>query len=182
MWPLGHAAIAYLCYSLLMRYQFDRQPTALGVVIVVLASQLPDLVDKPLAWYLTVLPTGRSLAHSLVVLLPLAMAGYLFARSLSREVEGIAFGIGLIAHTLTDAIPVFWGDTSISYLLWPLLPVTPYEDGSPTIIGLLLQSLGEPYFYTEFVFAGIALIVWRFDGYPGLRSLFFIIYERIFRN
>ena len=180
MWPLGHAAIGYLCYSILNRSLFDRRPSGLSVIVVLIASQIPDLVDKPLAWYLTVLPTGRSLAHSLVVLLPLAIVSYLFARYLRWGAVGGAFGVGILAHTLTDAMPALWGDANVSYLFWPLLPVVPYDEGPPTIVGLLLESLGEPYFYLEFVLAGVAVLLWRADGCPGLHTSLSIMYKKFF--
>lgn len=168
MWPLGHAAIGYLLYTFSTRSRFDRPPAAVPVLILLFGTQFPDLVDKPLAWYLGVLPTGRTLAHSLVVLVPLSIAVILVARRYGRGEYGIAFSIGALSHSLVDAAPALWGGTETSFLLWPILSVESYEGGSPTVLELLLQSLTEPYFLSEFVFAAIALLAWRQDGYPGL--------------
>ncbi|RQG86658.1 metal-dependent hydrolase [Natrarchaeobius halalkaliphilus] len=168
MWPLGHAAIAYLCYTVSTRARFDSPPAPLPVLIVLFGSQFPDLVDKPLAWYLGVLPTGRTLAHSLLLLVPLSLAIYALARHAGRAEYGIAFAIGAISHALVDALPVLWGGTSADFLLWPLIPVESYESGAPTILGLLFDSLGDPYFLSEFVIAALAFVMWRRDGYPGL--------------
>ncbi len=168
MWPLGHAAIGYLCYSTLVRTREASPPDGLAVVVLLFGSQFPDLVDKPLAWYLGVLPTGRTLAHSLLVLGPLVVAVYLFTARRSRPECGVAFGVGALSHVFVDALPVLWGGTDPSFLLWPLVAVEPYGNGAPTITALFLESLGDPYFLSEFVFAGIALVVWRQDGYPGI--------------
>ena len=171
MWPLGHAAVAYLCYAL-YRYirDIDVDPHV-PVLILLVGSQFPDLVDKPLAWYLGVLPTGRTLAHSLVVLVPLCLVLYLVTRRYGRSEYGIAFAIGALSHSLVDALPAVWGGTDPSFLLWPILSVEPYESGAPTVLGLLAESVGDPYFQAEFVLAALAFLVWRRDGYPGLKPI-----------
>ena len=171
MWPLGHAAIAYLLYSLFTRTRLTDAPTALPAFIVLFGSQFPDLVDKPLAWYFGVLPTGRTLAHSLLVLIPLSLLLYAIARRYGRPEYGIAFAIGALSHALVDAVPALWGETDPAFLLWPLVSVEPYEEGAPTVLSLLQQSIGEPYFLVEFVLALVALSVWNRDGRPGLGSL-----------
>ena len=168
MWPLGHAAVAYLCYSVLVRARNIGPPDGVAVVVLLFGSQFPDLVDKPLAWYLGVLPTGRTLAHSLLVIGPLAVAVYLLAARYSRTEYGIAFGVGAVSHVLVDALPAIWGGTDPGFLLWPLVAVEPYGNGAPTVTGLFVESVGDPYFLSEFVFAAIALVVWRQEGYPGL--------------
>ena len=168
MWPLGHAAVAYLVYSLVTRMRGNRPPKRVPVIILLVASQFPDLVDKPLAWYVGALPTGRTLAHSLLVLVPLTLGVYLLARRYDRVEYAIAFGIGVLSHALLDALPALWGGTDPGFLLWPLVSVETYADGPPTVMGLLMASLRDPYFHLEFVTAGLAILAWRADGYPGL--------------
>ena len=168
MWPLGHAAVAYLCYTAWTRLGSDRHPDHVPVIIVIFASQFPDLVDKPLAWYVGALPTGRTLAHSLLVLVPLCIAIYLVSHRYDRTAYGIAFAIGAISHAIVDALPALWSGTDPGFLLWPIISVEPYENGPPTIMALLEASLGNPYFYSEFVLAAMAVVAWRADGYPGL--------------
>ncbi|MFP9190826.1 metal-dependent hydrolase [Natronosalvus vescus] len=168
MWPLGHAAIAYLLYTFWMRSRTNQPPTAIPVAFLLLGSQFPDLVDKPLAWYLGVLPTGRTLAHSLLVLVPLCLLVAAFTARYDRPEYGTAFGLGALSHVLVDALPVLWGGTEPNHLLWPLLSVEPYESGAPSIIDLFVSSLGEPFFLAEFVLAALAFVAWRHDGYPGL--------------
>ncbi|WP_247730591.1 metal-dependent hydrolase [Halovivax limisalsi] len=168
MWPLGHLAVAYILYAVGRRYRRLGPPTVETIVALAIGSQFPDLVDKPLAWRLEVLPTGRTLAHSLLLLVPLAVAVFLVARRVDRPAVGVAFAVGSLSHTLVDVVPSLWGDGTANQLLWPVLSVEPYEGGPPTIVGLLLDSLGQPYFLVEFLLGAIALGVWLRDGRPGL--------------
>lgn len=169
MWPLGHAAVGYLCYTLATRGRAGDSPTSAAVVALLVGTQFPDLVDKPLAWYLGVLPAGRSLAHSLVVLGPLCAGCYLLARRHERSELGVAFGVGALSHPLVDALPALWTPgLDAAFLLYPIVGVETYEDGAPTAIELLLATLPEPWFQLEFVLAALALTVWSRDGAPGL--------------
>ena len=172
MWPLGHVAVAYLCYTIATRARFDAPPAHIPALLLVFGSQFPDLVDKPLAWYLGVIPTGRTLAHSLLVLVPLSVAVLAISSHYDRGEYGIAFAIGALSHSVVDALPVLWGvDGSADHLLWPITPVEAYESGAPSVIALLQDSLGDPYFLAEFVLAAIAFTLWRRDGYPGLEPV-----------
>jgi hypothetical protein len=55
-----------------MLRQTDPTAGGLAAALVAVAALLPDLVDKPLSWWLDVLPAGTSLAHSLTGFLPAA--------------------------------------------------------------------------------------------------------------
>ena len=172
MWPWGHLAVAYLCYTVYTNYRLNEQPAAVPVVLLGFGALFPDLVDKPLAWYLGVLPTGRTLAHSLLVLVPLSIGVILLARRYDRSEYGVAFAIGAISHALVDAAPVLWDPTaSADFLLWPLVSVDTYESGAPTVLELLQGSLTDPYFLSEFVLLAITLVVWRHHGYPGIEVI-----------
>lgn len=169
MWPPGHAAVAYVLYTASTRTRFDARPARGPALAVAFGSQFSDLVDKPLAWYAGALPTGRTLAHSLLVLLPLAVAAYRLADRYGRGEDAVAFAVGAVSHSLVDALPALWTpDGSVAFLLWPLLPVEPYETGAPTVLGLLRESLWEPAFLVEFALLTVALVLWYRDGLPGL--------------
>lgn len=174
MWPIGHASVAYLCYALSTRSRSDDPPGHGPTVVVGFAALLPDLIDKPLAWEFGLLPGGRTFAHSLFVLVPLSLLVYAVARRRGAGEYGIAFAVGTISHTLLDALPVLWEPTTPwQALVWPLLAVGGVSgEGAPTILGLLRESIGQPYFLSEFVFFAVALLVWRADGYPALGLLF----------
>ena len=172
MWPFGHLAGAYVLYTVLVRARFDEPPGHGPVLVLALASQLPDLVDKPLAWYLAALPTGQTLAHSLLVLVPLSVAVYLLARRYDRREHGIAFAVGVFSHAALDALPALWNpEESAGFLLWPLIPAEGYERGSPSVAELFFNSLSDPYFLSEFVLLVVAFVLWRRDGYPGIEPL-----------
>lgn len=171
MWPIGHASVAYLLYTALARRRFDRGPEAIAAILVGFGGIFPDLVDKPLSWSAGILPTGRSLSHSLLVLVPVVLAVYLVARWYGTTEYSVAFGVGVLSHPLVDAVPVVWNPgASWEFLFWPIIAVTPYDD-APTLLGLLQSSLSDPYFVVEFLLLALAVAVWRFDGYPGLSVL-----------
>ena len=48
--PWGHLAIGYLCLSLAIRARWRVPPQGPAVIAVAIGTQLPDLIDKPLAW------------------------------------------------------------------------------------------------------------------------------------
>lgn len=170
MWPIGHASAAYLVYALSARSRETGPPSHWTVLVVGVASQLPDLLDKPLAWYAGVLPGGRTLGHSLFVLLPLSALVYAVARRRGTPEYGVAFAVGVVSHTLLDSLPILWNpSTPWEGIVWPLLsPGGISGRGLPPILALFKKSATEPYFIAEFVLLALALYVWRADGYPGL--------------
>jgi membrane-bound metal-dependent hydrolase YbcI (DUF457 family) len=108
MWPPEHVAIAYLLYHACVGVRSDVGVRGVPVLILLFGSLFPDLVDKPLAWYLGALPTGRTLTHSLLVLVPLSIVVYLLARRHGRDEYGVAFAVGALSHSLIDALPALW--------------------------------------------------------------------------
>ena len=58
MWPWGHLAAGYPVYTAYTRLHTGDPPADVPALVALLGTQLPDLVDKPLA----VLPTVRSLS------------------------------------------------------------------------------------------------------------------------
>lgn len=172
MWPIGHVAIAYLLYTGSTRLRSLGPPAAGPAFVACFGGLFPDIVDKPLAWYLDALPTGRTLAHSLLVLVPLCLLVYIVLRRYDRGEYGVAFAIGAISHSLVDALPVLWDDeASASFLLWPYWSVESYESGAPGVLELLSASLSQPYFYLEFVLLGVAIAIWWAEGKPGVAAV-----------
>lgn len=168
MWPIGHVAVAYLAYVGTRRARSLQPLQGTLVLTVCFAGLVPDLIDKPLSWQAGLLPTGRSLAHSLLVLLPVCLLGYLLARRRGRGEFGVALAVGTLSHPLADALPSLWRTGDASFLLWPYLSVEPYEGAPPGVIELLTSAAAEPYFLSEFALFALALAVWRLDGSPGL--------------
>lgn len=169
MWPWGHIAIAYLLYSAFTRMKYNRLPNGLAVFALALASQFPDLIDKPLGWSLSILPGGRTLGHSVflgTILVPLV---YILALKYDRREVASAFSIGYVVHLITDIPPsVFSGDfEGITFLFWPLLEQPDYEEVDGILEGFLRYSMGS-FEWVQLGLFMLALIVWYRDGQPGV--------------
>ena len=129
MFPWTHAAVGYALLvglALVLRRQVSRAE----LVAVVAGALLPDLVDKPLAWWFGVLPSGRSLAHSLLLAVPLAVFVLAVAWYRGQLAAGAAFGLGYASHLLGDTYVAlyYWRPAELTFLLWPVLPPYPYDD------------------------------------------------------
>ncbi|WP_338729894.1 metal-dependent hydrolase [Haladaptatus sp. DJG-WS-42] len=172
MWPWGHVAVGYLLYSLYHRSRVAAI-SGVGVFFVALGTQFPDLIDKPLGWNLGILPSGRSLAHSLITAVVIIAIAVAVARRFSREEVGWAFGLGYLSHLATDGLyPVLEGKVIfLSYLGWPLLPIPPYEHESVSILAHFLSMEWSAYFALELVLTALALALWLVDGRPGFGLL-----------
>ncbi|WP_424016468.1 metal-dependent hydrolase [Halorientalis pallida] len=192
MLPWSHLGVGYLVYSLLVRVGTGESPRGGPVLAMVLGTQFPDLLDKPLNWWFSVLD-GRGIGHSLLTMVPLCVAVYLFARRYDRGPLGAAFGVGVLTHLPGDAwVALLSGEfpAEASYLLWPLLPAPTYpKDSLADHVAAIVASLQEPIrvamgvdsvldlvglllgLSLRFVFVLVPLLVWRADGYPGLRTV-----------
>ena len=129
MFPWTHAAFGYLLLlsiAVLLRKRLSRAE----LIAVIVATQVPDLVDKPLAWWFNVLPSGRSLAHSLLVAVPVSLLVLAVAWRLTHPEVGFAFGVGYASHLFGDSYVAlyYWRPEELTYLLWPVLPPYPYDD------------------------------------------------------
>ena len=172
MWPWGHAAVGYLLYTGYTHANDRLPPSGPAAIAVALGTQFPDIVDKPLAWNLGVLPSGRSLAHSLfaAVLVTALVARYANRRGYPRV--GLAFGMGYVSHLVTDGIdPLLSGDFSkLTYLGWPLLPTPDYSVEHGFIHHFINMEL-TPFVFLQFGLVTLVIGVWVRDGTPGLDTL-----------
>ncbi|SFK68776.1 LexA-binding, inner membrane-associated putative hydrolase [Halogranum rubrum] len=178
MWPWGHLAVGYLLYSLYSHRLKNHRPTNVTALVVAFGTQFPDLVDKPLAWTVSLLPTGRSLAHSLLTA-SLVLGVVLFAVRRYRRAEAetytsfvVAFGIGYLSHLAADGLyPLLGGEfANLAYLVWPLLPL-PVYDTNKSIFAHFLTFQFDTFALFEFGLVALALVVWWADGVPGVRPL-----------
>ena len=173
MWPWGHAAIGYLLYTRYMRRQYDRPPEEVPTVLLLLGTQFPDLIDKPLAWTLALLPSGRSLGHSLLVLVPLSIFVYTLAVRYRHSEWGSAFAIGALSHVVVDVLPsAIRGEYAYTTsLLWPLLSAPPYSELNHTILGHFSSIEPRPILVFEIILTIMMLIIWWRDGRPGVNPI-----------
>lgn len=169
MWPWGHFAVGYLLYSLFAHLSARRAPSGPATIALALGTQFPDLVDKPLAWSLGVLPNGRSLAHSLLTFAVVVFAVQVLLRRRNRGSLATAFAVGYFAGVLGDALSPLLASNydALAFLLWPVLPAIEYPTRPSFLVHLRYLSV-ESFFTVE---GGLALVVfalWFYDGRPGL--------------
>lgn len=168
MLPWAHAAVGYLAYRGVRAARGRGVPTPAATVAVAVGSQAPDLVDKPLAWTLGVLPAGRSLGHSLLVAaVALALASRIGAvRARPEAATGVA--VGVVSHALADAAgPVLAGTPrAASFLFWPAIRL-PADDGGYAVLEVFLSLAPTPDVLVGLGLTVVAAAVWLRDGAPG---------------
>jgi len=127
MWPWGHAALGYLAYRLLPDGS-EIHASRLELAALLFGTQAPDLVDKPLAWTVTILPSGRSFAHSIFTLVAFAAFAWVVARRVDRPQLAAIASFGYASHLVGDALaPLLRGEFQfLAFLVWPLLPLPEY--------------------------------------------------------
>lgn len=171
MWPWGHAALGYLTYLVLRRVRGDDWPPGdVPTLALAVGTQFPDLIDKPLAWSFALLPSGRSLAHSLLVATAVCGAAVLVSRRYGHSTTAWAFTTGYYAHLLGDAlVPLLSLDTEfLTFLAWPLLAPPPYPNDSSFIEHFTNLQL-TPLTLFGLLLTVVTLGLWIRDEYPGIR-------------
>ncbi|OAQ52652.1 metal-dependent hydrolase [Natrinema mahii] len=170
MWPWGHLAVAYLLYTAVVHRRSGRPPRALPAIALAIGSQMPDLIDKPLAWNVGLLPGGRTLSHSVFALAALVVAVLVVATRLRRRPLGVGFLVGYGSHLLADVPPaVLGGDVSgATYLLWPVLEPPPEEPVAGILDAFLNYYQLGAFEWVQFGLFAVAALVWYRDGMPGL--------------
>jgi len=170
MFPWTHAAFGYLlllAVAVLLRHRLSRAE----LIAVVVGTLLADLVDKPLAWWFTVLPSGRSLAHSLLIAVPLSVLVLGVAWYLTHPEVGFAFGVGYASHLIGDSYVAlyYWRPEEFTYLLWPLLPAYPYDDFAGLADFFSQVTITQEFliFFTAAAAVGVGFLV-QFARAPSL--------------
>lgn len=185
MWPWGHAAFGYVLVSLGSRLVRRKPPSGAAVFALLFATQLPDLVDKPLSWVFHLFPQGVSVAHSVFVAIPLGLLVVAVAYRLRRLEVGVAFAVGWWSHLVGDVgaalLYGFGTEFAFKRVLWPIATFPPYDTQQVAlqrIFGYLseflsalstTQQLGLLAVYFGPFF--IAFILWLVDGAPGVAEL-----------
>lgn len=128
MEPINHVLLALLpvfAYSLL---RYRRLTTGSMALVVVFAALFPDLVDKPLAWWLGVIPSGRMLAHSVLVAIPIIIGVLLFTYRTNRLPYAVGFSWGYLSHIAADFYPIILQGREYYWypnLFWPYMDPNP---------------------------------------------------------
>lgn len=182
MWPWGHLAFAYVLYSSFFRLRHRRPPTWPGVALVALGSQMPDLVDKPLAWTLRILPTGRSFAHSLLFGTAIVVLAVIVLRRLDLPGAG-AFALGYYSHLVGDVYQAVLAGRfqELGFLLWPFVPADTANEPTVGIIEYILSAQLEGQMMFELGLAAVVVVWWLLDGAPGVAAAWNAMRRRIVR-
>lgn len=182
MWPWEHAAVGYLLYSGSLRALGREPPTDRGALTVLLATQLPDLVDKPLSWGLGVFPTGYAVGHSAFVAVPTGVALLALGVRSDRLRLSAAFVVGYWSHLMADVMaPLRSGAAPLpGRVLWPIVTDSPYEEhlGIGRGVAYLVEfvrsagSMDPLTLLVLYLLLPLAMgAVWVLDGAPGLPIL-----------
>jgi hypothetical protein len=185
MWPWEHLAFGYLLYSLAIRATTGDPPRGASVIVLAVATQVPDLVDKPLAWSLDVFAVGYAVGHSVFVVGPLLVVAAILAwRRGARASRFVgASAVGHLSHLIGDLVyPLVLGDgLLVERLLWPVATFEPAVDrgGLLARVAVFFHRYLEQLLALEFgpaflVQVGLVLGVlalWLVDGRPGLGVL-----------
>jgi membrane-bound metal-dependent hydrolase YbcI (DUF457 family) len=182
VWPLGHLALGYVAVSLTTRVTRGRTPDGRLLPWILIGSQLPDLVDKPLAWYLGAIPSGRMLGHSVFVATVVVWLAVWLGGRLDSP-AGTAFGVAYVSHLFGDAVlPAIRGDfDGLSFLFWPALPPTIYAGEGELLAKLAALSLSGDV-VVELQLAAIVVLLWVADGAPGVYEVLRGLYRRLARE
>jgi len=180
VFPWGHLAVGYLLYSPVVHVWQHRRPEGLSVIVLAFATQLPDLVDKPLSWLFGVFPQGYSVGHSALFAVPITVVAIVIAARRGRTSVGVAFAVGHWSHLGADVfVATLFGNTyTIERVLYPLVVLPSYETHPPAIQRVLIYLLA----YLEAVLLSgnivliaiyvgpllSAVLLWLADGTPGL--------------
>ncbi|WP_132060440.1 metal-dependent hydrolase [Halorussus amylolyticus] len=184
MWPWEHLAVGYVAYSLSTRAFGSGAPRGAAVIALAVGTQFPDLVDKPLAWALGVLPSGHSLAHSVFFAVPASALAVVVGAALGRRRVGVAFGFGYLAHLPGDVVSpmLLGGRANVGFLFWPVVPAPESEAsiGFVEMVGYLFgRYLNEvltgqlsAYVAVELGLLASVALLWVLDGMPPVRTAF----------
>ncbi|WP_435362220.1 metal-dependent hydrolase [Haloarchaeobius sp. DFWS5] len=183
MWPWEHLAFGYVLYSLVARVVNGDSPRGDAVVVVALATQLPDLVDKPLAWSFDITATGYSIGHSMFVAPFVVFAVSLLAIRVDRPHLSLAFAVGYGSHLVGDIVyPIVRGQgPAIHAVLWPLIELEGTND--PGLVAQFSRYFDRflrevtaadpsPVLTFNLALAVFVGLLWAVDGFPVVSDLY----------
>ena len=127
MRPIEHFIVALLPVLVVVIAVKRRLPSLQLIGVVFVGSQFPDLIDKPLALELGLIPTGRVFMHSLPTALPVLLVVAWYGWRTRRSHLSAGFIFAHLSHILADNYRVLTGsEPSIPPdILWPLTQATP---------------------------------------------------------
>jgi membrane-bound metal-dependent hydrolase YbcI (DUF457 family) len=133
--PIEHLIVAFLPVFAYVFVRDLRLPSRALSFAVFVGSQYPDLVDKPLAHVLVVIPSGRVFMHSLPFAIPVSIAVVAYGRWTDRPRIASGFVLAYLLHLFGDNYRRLLDGSVSPDLLWPFVepvsrPVVPYWAGT----------------------------------------------------
>lgn len=125
MRPVEHFIIALIPVAFYMLFRRRCLPSLELTAVTFVGSQFPDLIDKPLALQLNLIPTGRVFMHSLPIAIPVWVFIVIYSWKTNRLRGGSAFVFASALHLIADNYPTVAAGQMPSDLLWPFLSATP---------------------------------------------------------
>ena len=167
MHPVVHPAVAYVLYRL-GRGSVRAGPPGPNVTLaLVLGAIIPDVIDQPM-YHVFAFPTTRTIAHSLLVAVPVCLLVWIAVRRRGvRDEIALGFAVGYLSHLAADALwPLVLGEyDELGFLLWPITEMPPYEGVKPLVT---IDSLTITTLWVEVGLLVIGVLVWSRDGWPGM--------------
>jgi hypothetical protein len=144
--PVEHFIIVFLPAVAVVLLIDQRIPSRGFVGVVFVGSQFPDLIDKPLAHYFGVIPSGRVFMHSLPIALPFLAMVLWYGLWTHRSRLSVVFVVAHLSHLFADNYHSLRASPPSvpTDLLWPITqaaprPTVPYWAG-PNSINLHLWT------------------------------------------
>jgi hypothetical protein len=175
VWPWEHILVAYIVSSVFWQLVVGKPLPRSAGFAAVSGALLPDIVDKPLSWSLAILPTGTSLAHSVITCVVLLAVTYPVAVGRLRLAEWTGFAVGYLTHLAGD---VSYGllvgrPVDPGFLLWPLVAVETTDRPGLVqtaaqffefYVAFLSTPRGMVYLVVELVMIAAGIALWVHDG------------------
>lgn len=122
MLPIEHLIVALVPTCLVIVVVSRQLPAPPIIGAVGLGSQFPDLIDKPLALQLGIIPTGRVFMHSLPIAVPFLIVVGVYGYRTDRLPLAVVFAFAHLTHLIADTYQTLLGPVlSLSPdLLWPV--------------------------------------------------------------
>lgn len=127
MRPIEHFIVAVLPLLVVVLIWKRRLPSLQFLWVVFVGSQFPDLIDKPLALEVGLIPSGRVFMHSLPTAIPVLIVIAWYGWRTRRSHLAAGFILAHLSHIVADNYHAFVGpEPSIPPdILWPFTQATP---------------------------------------------------------
>lgn len=164
--------------------------------LVVVGTQLPDLIDKPLALVVDgAFASGRTVAHSLFFAIPVILIlGVILRHRRGPTIPVVLFAVGYVSHPFLDASVFLLQGTlardlvEVGFVLWPVeLPadgIVQFLERSPAMERAIEAKprwtarhvpsgarLSRCIRVVELVLASVATILWLADNAPRVEAI-----------